>query len=260
MTFTKEQIDSVLAEMVFENGKPVMFRGYPVKQTKICPKHGTEYVVTYGGDDPCGYDTYEIKLGCPNCAMNAIFEAALGQAAIPKRFITKTLESFEVRDSESLRVARNICQGYIKNLADNLAKGRCLVFSGTIGVGKTHLACAVANSAVRAGHSVFFASVSKLIRMVRASWGTREEQAVIDNLIALDLLVIDEVGIQAGTDNERNILFDIINGRYENMKATFVITNLDRTQLPQYLGERIVDRLRENGGVLIPISGNSCRK
>ena len=79
-------------------------------------------------------------------------------------------------------------------------------------------------------------------------------------LIDLDLLVIDEVGVQSGTENERNILFDIINGRYENMKSTLIITNLDRSQLPDYLGERIVDRLRENGGMLIPISGKSCRK
>ena len=256
MTFTKQQIDQFLEQVRFENGVPVSFRGYGITETKLCEKHGIHYAVRYGDDTT----TWDIKLGCPLCAKEAIVEQALGQAAIPKRFITKTLESFEVRDSESLSVARNICQGYVENLADNLAKGRCLVFSGTIGVGKTHLACAVANSAVRAGHSVFFASVSKLIRMVRASWGTREEQAVIDNLIALDLLVIDEVGIQAGTDNERNILFDIINGRYENMKATFVITNLDRTQLPQYLGERIVDRLRENGGQLIPIVGTSSRK
>ena len=259
MNFAKEQIDSVLAEMVFENGKPVKFRGYPVKQTKVCPKHGTEYAVTYGGDDPCGYDTYEIKLGCPKCAYDALFEQALGQAAIPKRFVTKTFKNF-VCTSQSQTTARDISKDFADNLNDNLAIGRCLIFSGNVGVGKTHLACAIANEAVRTGHTVFFASVSKLIRQVRASWGTHDEQTVIDNLIELDLLLIDEIGVQAGTENERNILFDVINGRYENMKSTILLTNLDRTQLPTYLGERIVDRLRENGGTLISISGESRRK
>lgn len=255
MTFTKEQIEQCLAQMGFIDGTPVRFRGYPVKQTKVCPKHGIEYAVSYGDDTT----TWDIKLGCPNCALEAIFERALGDAAIPKRFLDKTIETFEVR-SESHRVAKDIVLDYMGNMDANLAKGRCLIFTGNVGVGKTHLACSIANQAVRTGHTVFFASVSKLIRLVRASWGTREEQAVIDNLIALDLLIIDEVGIQSGTENERNILFDVINGRYENMKSTLIITNLDRTQLPGYLGERIVDRLRENGGVLIPISGNSCRK
>ena len=256
MNFTKEKIEAVLAQMAFIDGTPVRFRGYPVKETKVCPKHGTEYAVSYGDDT----DTWEIKLGCPNCAMDAIFEAALGQAAIPKRFIAKSFKTFECGDNKSLLTAKTISEDFVESLEENLAKGRCLIYVGNVGVGKTHLACSVANQAVRSGYSTFFASVSKLIRLVRSSWGTREEQAVIDNLIALDLLIIDEIGVQAGTENERNILFDVINGRYENMKSTIVITNLDRAQLKDYLGDRIIDRLRENGGTIIPIVGTSCRK
>lgn len=255
MTYTKADIDNLLSQMTFENGKPVSFRGYEVTSVAKCEKHGEWYAVRYGDDTT----EWDIKLGCPKCAIEAIQAQALGEAAIPKRFLEKTIETFEVR-SESQRVARQMVVEYIDTLDANLASGRCLIFSGNVGVGKTHLACAIANRAVRSGHSTFFASVSKLIRLVRASWGTREEQTVIDNLIDLDLLIIDEVGVQAGTENERNILFDIINGRYENMKSTLIITNLDRSQLPDYLGERIVDRLRENGGMLIPISGKSCRK
>lgn len=259
MNLEYEQIENFLSQMEFKDGIPVRFRGYPVKETKVCPKHSVTYAVSYGGDDPCGYDTYEIKLGCPMCAKEEIFYQALGQAAIPKRFVTKSFDNF-VASNTSQQTALRISKDYALNLEENLALGRCLIFSGNVGVGKTHLACAIANEAVRLGKTVFFASVSKLIRQVRASWGSKDEQAVIDNLIDLDLLVIDEIGVQAGTENERNIIFDVINGRYEDMKATVILTNLDRTQLPLYLGERIVDRLRENGGTLISIVGNSCRK
>ena len=64
------------------------------------------------------------------------------------------------------------------------------------------------------------------------------------------LLIIDEIGVQYGTDSERNILFEVINDRYEDMLPTIMISNLPLNELAPLLGERVVDRMLEGGAVL----------
>lgn len=63
--------------------------------------------------------------------------------------------------------------------------------------------------------------------------------------IAPNLLVIDEIGVQFGSEAEKIILFEIINERYEAMKPTILISNLSQQELGAYVSERIVDRMRE---------------
>lgn len=255
-TLDKEKLDLIVSQIRYgADGKPTHFKGYPVKSMLWCAKHKIWYPTTYGDE----LAIWDINLGCPHCAKEALFESALGAAAIPRRFISKSFDTFDA-NTDHLAKAFSVAKGFASNLKENLAIGRCLVFCGGVGVGKTHLACSIANQAVQEGYSVFFTSVSRLIRQVRATWQTSDELSVYQNLIDLDLLIIDEVGVQAGSENEKNILFDVINGRYENMKSTIVITNLMRQQLPEYMGERVIDRLRENGGVIIPMPGSSYRK
>ena len=71
---------------------------------------------------------------------------------------------------------------------------------------------------------------------------------MVASFIRPDLLILDEVGVQFGSETEKMILFEIINGRYEQLKPTIVINSNLRRALTDYLGERVVDRLREGGG------------
>lgn len=64
---------------------------------------------------------------------------------------------------------------------------------------------------------------------------------------AYDLLIVDEIGRQFGTDTERMILFEIINERYEQRKPIIAITNLDGPNLSEFVGAAALDRLKENG-------------
>lgn len=78
-------------------------------------------------------------------------------------------------------------------------------------------------------------------------------------MVEPDLLILDEVGVQHGSDTEKLILFEIINGRYEAARPTIVISNLDAAGLEQFLGERAFDRLREGGGRLVVFDWESHR-
>ena len=74
-----------------------------------------------------------------------------------------------------------------------------------------------------------------------------------------DLLIIDEVGVQRGTDYEKDIMFDVINDRYENLRPTIILSNLSVEETKAHLGERVFDRLRENGGKAFLLNWNSYR-
>lgn len=247
-----------------ENGRPIKFKGYSIGKYANCPKHGEyaeSYRVKYGDGlwERTVCEDFKIPHGCLACLRQEVLEKSVGFQSIPLRYREKSLKNFVVETNEQSN-ALNVVSSFVDNAQQNLSLGKCLIFCGGVGTGKTHLTCALANELNAKGYTAIFTTVSRLIRSVRASWGTKEEQAVIDSFIEADLLIIDEVGVQAGSDNEKNILFDVINGRYEQMKSTIVISNLNVKNITEFLGERVVDRLRENGGTLVPMIGESYRK
>lgn len=237
-----------------EQGNVVGFRDYAITSWADCPIHG-RYAKTYGDE----LSQWEIKCGCPSCFKNQMIEEQLKSAMIPPRFLTKTLDNFETAE-EWQRKASAIIRSYVSDFDSVLSQGRCLILCGLPGTGKTHLACAYANEVIKQGHSASFTSVSKIIRTVRASWGTGTEEDVLQTFSNVDLLVIDEVGVQAGTENEKQILFNILNERYNFMRPTVLISNLKQVEMKTALGERVWDRLKENGGKLINLTGDSFRK
>ena len=56
------------------------------------------------------------------------------------------------------------------------------------------------------------------------------------------------------------MLFDVLNDRYGEMRPTILLGNLTTTELETYLGERILDRLRELGSVTVPFAWPSHRR
>ncbi len=172
---------------------------------------------------------------------------------IPRRFADATLASYRPTSERAEKVLA-ACRRYVETWPERYAKGSSLILSGDVGTGKTHLACAVAK-AIAAKHKAraAYMTVMQAVRRVRSTYSpdAREtEQEVFDRISGLDLLVLDEVGVQSGSNHEHTTLFEIINRRYENVLPTIVISNLGLKELSEAIGERLVDRLREQGAVL----------
>ena len=118
-------------------------------------------------------------------------------------------------------------------------------------------------SAPRERRMAVFTAVLGAIRSTKETFrkgAEITEAEAIERLPEPDLLVLDEVGVQFGSETEKMYLFEIINGRYEQLRPTIIISNLAKAALREYLGEREVDRLREGGGrMVIPIGGRYRR-
>lgn len=175
-------------------------------------------------------------------------------ANVPKRFCGKRLADYQAtNDGERSAVAA--AHDYIDRFTDHLAAGRCMVFCGRPGTGKTLLACIIAESLRRNERVIRYVTVAELIRAIRAPWNRRDSQETVDEVLNCfrlpDLLVLDEVGVQFGTDGELAQLTEIIDLRYRDVKPTLVVSNCTREELKKFLGERGVDRLRENGGKVV---------
>lgn len=190
------------------------------------------------------------------------WESKIGQAGIPERFRDRQLASF-VAGSDAQRHALAVATSYAERFASDAARrGRSLVFIGRPGTGKTHLAIGIGLSAMESGFSVLFLTVMRAIRRVKDTWskGSAEsESEAIAALVEPDLLILDEVGVQFGSDTEKLILFDLLNERYERRKPCVLLSNSTLDEVTAFLGERILDRLREDGGEVVPFGWESHR-
>lgn len=190
------------------------------------------------------------------------WERRIGQAGIPERFRDRTLKSF-IAESESQQHALSVCAKYANEFDQVAARGSCIIMCGKPGTGKTHLAVGIGLHAMDKFNSVvLFTTVMRAIRRVKETYSKNSEQTeaqAIAELVYPDLLILDEVGVQFGSDTEKLILFDILNERYEKRKPTIFLANKTIDEFKAYVGERIYDRLREDGCEYIPFTWNSHR-
>tara|TARA_R100001463_G_scaffold34993_2_gene76531 strand:+ start:1235 stop:2008 length:774 start_codon:yes stop_codon:yes gene_type:complete len=189
------------------------------------------------------------------------WKAKINGAAIPERFKDRTLDSYIARTTGQKK-ALAFSKEYAENFDQVMKEGRSAIFVGKPGTGKTHLAIGIALEIIKQQRSPVFVTVQRLIRRVKDSWHTKNEteSEVVDVFASPDLLILDEVGVQFGSEFEKQMLFDVLNERYEKLKPSILLSNIPREQLSDYLGERVTDRLRENGGKMIGFDWDSYRR
>ncbi|MCW3186239.1 ATP-binding protein, partial [Escherichia coli] len=174
----------------------------------------------------------------------------LDQAGIARRFQDCEFENYQAVNTDAQKNLE-ACQRYAASWKKCLAAGTSMVMIGNCGTGKNHLAVSMAKNIIRHHQAtVEITDVMRLTRAVKNTWrhnSERTEDEVLDHFASLDLLIIDEVGVQFGTPTEITILQEIINARYESVLPTILISNLTFEQLKESIGERIVDRVTDGG-------------
>jgi DNA replication protein DnaC len=115
---------------------------------------------------------------------------------------------------------------------------------GDIGTGKTTLAMLVSKAAIDAGRTVAIYSLPRLLNLIRSAIETEDGMVgFLERLTSVDLLHIDDLGVENKTDWVLEQLYSIINTRYEDERAMVLTTNLEIADLREQFGERTLSRL-----------------
>jgi DNA replication protein DnaC len=161
---------------------------------------------------------------------------------------------FSFQPSISERQVRELAGGSYLKSATNV------ILLGPPGVGKTHLACALALTAIETGHRARFTTLRTLVGDL-GQIGNRDAKT-LRAYLEPELLIIDEIGYTKLSPDHARSLFDLVTARYER-GSIIVTSNLNFTDWGELLGDDVLaaamlDRLLHHAEV-ITINGRSYR-
>jgi DNA replication protein DnaC len=146
---------------------------------------------------------------------------------------------------------------------DWIQKHQNVIISGPTGVGKTFLACALAQKACREGFRAFYIRLPKLFYHLALSKADGSYPKTMKKLLRAQILVVDDFGLAPLTDPERRDLLEVIEDRH-GATSTIVTSQLPIDNWHEHIGDptiadAILDRLIHNAH-RINLKGASMRK
>lgn len=173
--------------------------------------------------------------------------------------VMKTLDDFVW--NSAIELPGGLPQEYMTDL-QFLALKENLIFMGSVGTGKTHLATAIALKACQEGRRVRFFTAAELanILLEKNTKGTLNNY--LGTLKKVELVVIDEIGFVPLHKDAAELLFQVISDCYER-KSLIITSNLEFSQWNTVFGDSrltaaLVDRLIHHSHIVI-FSGESYR-
>jgi len=163
------------------------------------------------------------------------------------------------------RASRGLDRTLVTSLAggDWLRHAHNVLITGATGVGKTWLACALAQQAARSGFSVLYARAPRLLEELRIAHGDGSFPKRLAQLSRLDLLVIDDFAIAPIAATERSDLLELLDDRV-GTRATLITSQLPVSAWHEWLtdptlADAILDRI-VHAAHKVTLKGESMRK
>ena len=163
------------------------------------------------------------------------------------------------------RHPRGLQRSVIEHLAgsDWLKYGQNCIITGSTGVGKTYLACAIAHKACRDGYRALYFYSPKLFRELSASQIDGSLPNLLKKLAKTSLLVIDDLGLEKASAAQYRDLLEVLDDRHSTA-STLITSQLPPTRWHELIGDAtvadaILDRLI-HGAHRIELKGESMRK
>ena len=179
-----------------------------------------------------------------------IIQSLLKRSAIPMGFENVNFDNYKLEDGEEQSKVFNLCKRFAINFKvakQNNVQG---VFFGNTGTGKTSLAISIIKKVIEDGNTAIFTSMADIAYAVKETFNNdgRTEHMVLQDFIDIDLLIIDECGVNFNEFNKEK-LFYIINKRFEKCNPTIIITNtLD--DFEERIGSRVFSRMQISSFIL----------
>lgn len=161
--------------------------------------------------------------------------------------------------------ARGIDKSVVLSLAgcEWIRQVQNIIITGPTGVGKTYLACAMANLACRRGHSALYVRTPRLLQQLLIAKADGTYAKIMNKLAKAKVLIIDDLGLAPLADSERRDLLEVIEDRYE-LCSTIITSQLPIDLWHDNIGDptiadAILDRLVHNSHK-ITLKGGSMRR
>ena len=186
------------------------------------------------------------------------------------RKIERSLKNAKLRyqaglEELSYNPARGIDKNYIMRLAECnfIKKAENIIITGPTGSGKSFLVSALGNQACIKNFKVRYCNTSRLLMQLNMSKADNSYLKMLNNISKIDLLVLDDFGLQPISETDRIILLEIIEDRY-NSKSTIFASQFPIKEWYELIGENtiadaIMDRIIHNSHK-INLEGESMRK
>jgi DNA replication protein DnaC len=191
-------------------------------------------------------------------------------SAQQQRRLTGRLKKAKLRDPACLeqldyhKPRAGLDRGVMQRLAAGLwiKRHENVILCGPTGVGKTFIACALANQACRQGHSSLYRRLPRLFQELTVARADGSYARLLAAWAKIDVLVLDDWGMAPLADQERRDLLEVLEDRY-GARSTIVTSQLPVSQWHEHLGDptvadALLDRLVHNAHKL-NLQGASMR-
>jgi DNA replication protein DnaC len=186
---------------------------------------------------------------------NRRLKTLLHSAKLRQSACTEDIDYRHARGLERSQMANLVTCDFVHRLQN-------LIITGPTGCGKSWLACAIGNQACRQNLSVRYLRVSRLLEDLRISHADGSYSKLLNQLAKIDLIILDDFGLEPLNATDRKDLFEIVEDRHKR-KSTLITSQVAVKHWHDYIGEptladAILDRLHHNSHQL-QLKGNSMR-
>jgi DNA replication protein DnaC len=174
------------------------------------------------------------------------------------RVITRNNQTFT--EYELMKQNFIQCKEYVKSF-ELSANPKSIIMFGRTGLGKTHLSLAIARGVLEKGYTVIYNSTMDMFSAIeREKFGKDGDTSndTLESILSVDLLIIDDLGIEYDNKFFKTVLYNIINTRNIRSLPTIINTNLSIGELEGKYEERIFSRLMTYD--FMPFFGSDIRR
>lgn len=164
---------------------------------------------------------------------------------------TDPLPDARISARDCMQETYSQCRGYAKNFvlptAENpdAVPSPSLLFTGSTGLGKTHLSLAIAREVIEKGYGVLYVSAQNLLSAIESEHFQREgrQTDTLELASGCDLLILDDLGAEFQTPFTQSTIYNLLNTRMMKRLPFIISTNLSLKEIEKRYTERVVSRL-----------------
>lgn len=172
---------------------------------------------------------------------------------VPDAYLDSWFSNYECDGDSQIKAFEKIKEAYKHD--------EPMIFLGKFGGGKTHLATAMVKSHLVYRREAYYYTMSTLFAAYRSSLSDPDlkESSFWKKIEATELLVVDELNLRSNSEAENRIFQQIVDLRYSYQLQTIFVANMGYSAFSELLGERLMDRLKEQETKVIKFNWESHR-